>query len=78
MFSLLHLLSLQVFFSCLLSLCGVYWLTCAKDDPFLIGHILKDAFQCESDLVNVLFNGGIVNSVSTSAVSWASVFSVPG
>lgn len=45
MFSLLHLLSLQVFFSCLLSLYGVYWLKCAKDDPFLIGHIYLIPFS---------------------------------
>lgn len=78
MFSLLHLLSLQVFFSCLLSLYGVYWLKCAKDGLFLIGNILKDTFQYELDLVNVSFNGKVVNFLRISLVSWASVFSVPG
>lgn len=78
MFSLLHLLSLRVFFSCLLSLYGVYWLICAKDGLFLIGNILKDTFQYELDLVNVSFNRKIVNFLRISLVSWTSVFSVPG
>ena len=75
MFSLSIYFLFGDFFICPLSLFGVHWLKCAKDGLFLIGNILKDTFQYELNLVNVVFIERIVNFLSISIVFWVLSFS---